>query len=355
MRNTSPSQGRLICTKPFEWLELTPRSRGEAFLCCPGWLKTSIGDPHTTKPRDLWHSDKAKAIRHSVLDESFKFCSKEFCKHLTEVSGPVKYATESEVAHYQALVDSTSTSPDTLNLAHDYSCNLSCPSCRQDYVHSNKAEREKNYRIVEQYLEAFGDQLNTIYITGSGDPFGGRHFWDLLSGDIFKKYTKPRFRIHTNAQLFTRNRWEQIPHIHHRIGYTEVSIDAASEASYIVNRRGGDWAILKENMEFIAELQQAGYFERLVISFVVQDNNWHEMKSFIELSYKWNADTCNFLTLDNWGTFSEEEYRSKAIHKSSHPDHDRFVDFLSDEIFLCDKVSLGGLSDLLPKPAVWKS
>jgi hypothetical protein len=43
--------GSLVCTRPFEWLEVHPG--GEAFLCCPSWLKTSVGNVLTEPLAEL--------------------------------------------------------------------------------------------------------------------------------------------------------------------------------------------------------------------------------------------------------------------------------------------------------------
>src|SRR5215216_7540051 len=94
----------LICSKPFEWFEATERGSNSnpVFLCCSGWLPISVGDLRRKSALDIWNSDAAKEIRKSVLDGSFKYCRKEFCGHLSDVSGPVQYVDDEELEAYEA-------------------------------------------------------------------------------------------------------------------------------------------------------------------------------------------------------------------------------------------------------------
>jgi hypothetical protein len=195
---------RLICTKPFEWLEILNDKNRSAYLCCSAWLNVSAGatqnlDGSSNKKiiETVWKGRLAKAIRRSVLDGSFSYCNKTLCPHLTSINGPVKHVSESEWQGYVDLLKGdVDFHPKTLNCAYDRSCNLACPTCRTEIIMSDGSRRSADMQYITSLIEQFDGKIEEIYITGSGDPFGSRHYWDLLTGDTLKKYQNIRLRIH---------------------------------------------------------------------------------------------------------------------------------------------------------------
>ena len=115
-----------------------------------------------------------------------------------------------------------------------------------------------------------------------------------------------------------------------------------------VNRRGGSFERLLENLEFISTLRKRGPLKHVKISMVVQKNNFMEMPDFIHLGKLYNFDNVYFSKLGNWETFSEEEYIDRAIHLPDHPSHPKLIDMLKNKIFCEPLVDLGNLSGLIP-------
>src|SRR5438128_2736951 len=72
---TDRSPKATFCSVPFTHLNTNPA--GEVRVCC--YVETPIGNFHKAKLEDIWHSKRAKQIRESIYDQSFKFCDKEFC------------------------------------------------------------------------------------------------------------------------------------------------------------------------------------------------------------------------------------------------------------------------------------
>lgn len=324
-------------------------------MCCEGWLNVPVG--HTCNEdgsaapdieTNVWQGQVAKAIRKSVLDGSFRFCNRALCPHINQISGPVKYVSNIAWQELFELYKSDkSFRPKTINLAYDRSCNLACPSCRHDIVMSDSATRAINVQYAESLIAQFNGDIEELYITGSGDPFASRHYWDLLTGPLLKKYEQIKLRIHTNAQLFTARRWEKISHLGQRISTLEVSIDGASKETYELNRHPGKWEPLMENMEMIAQLRQAKKIPFLKLAFVVQKNNWREMEQFVEMGRRWNVDSIFFMPLNNWGTFSAEEYQARAVHLSNNIEHDQFVAYLRSGQFQGNDIDIGAFAYLM--------
>ena len=66
-----------FCPAPFESFELC--SSGDVHTCCPAWLPVPIGNFHRQTPEEIWNSPAAQAIRGSILDGSFRHCSRLHC------------------------------------------------------------------------------------------------------------------------------------------------------------------------------------------------------------------------------------------------------------------------------------
>ena len=68
------------------------------------------------------------------------------------------------------------------------------------------------------------------------------------------------------------------------------------------------------------------------------------MAEFVNLGKRYDFDCVYFSQLANYGTFSEKEFATRAIHCRQHPRHSEFVNLLKSEIFLDPIVDLGNLS-----------
>lgn len=338
---------RQICTKPFEWMEIFNQpASGELYLCCPWWLPKSLGNASEVDARELWQSDLASEIRQSVIDGSYKYCSKEFCPYVASPNAPespIKMVDEEEYAGYQLAVSQPELylpAPKTMNCAYDRSCNLQCPSCRNEIIQASKPDRDEYEVMIRKILDSFAEDLGTLYVTGSGDPFASRHLWQLLSSDISKKYPSLNFRLHTNAIKFTESRWQKMVHLHGRIEMIEISIDGGRKESYEINRYPAQWEELLERMAFVAGIRAQYPDMNLKLNYVVQANNWRDMKVLIALGNDWGVDVIKFSKIVNWGTYSPTEYRDVCIHEPVHAEYEAFRDYLDDPIFDSPKIMM---------------
>jgi hypothetical protein len=328
-----------ICTKPFEWLELNnhPRS-GEAYLCCPWWLPRSIGNVFDADAKALWHSAEASAIRASVIDGSFRHCT-DVCpyKHSPDApESPIKTVDDAELARYQqAVADPVGQlpAPEIINCAYDRSCNLACPSCRSEILQASREERTEYDALIHGVLESFADKATTLYVTGGGDPFASRHYWELLQRDLPERYPALRLRLHTNGILLNPVRWKKMAHWHGKINLIEVSIDGGDATSYELNRPPARWEQLQEAMAFIASVRQDYPALCLKINCVVQANNWRSLRALLQQSEQWGADIVKLSKIVNWGTYTDEAFRKVAVHLRSHPDNAAFMASLQDPVF----------------------
>ena len=311
------------CNAPFDSLHAYEKY----YLCCPGWLPQEIGDL-SENPLHVWNSPIAESIRNSIRNNKFNYC--KGCPILDQLQ-PGR-----ERQDYRK-------GPLYINLSHDRTCNLACPSCRVSHIFESDSNVEKLIRFQDNLLETFKHTVKGLTITGSGDAFGSRVHLHLLSS--MKKEDYPNIEeliLCSNGLLIERN-WEKISGVHHRIKEMSVSIDAGTPKTYKINR-GAKWLTLLRNLEFLKSKKQEHGFE-IVFRYVVQSNNWREMKELVALGEKMDVDRIIFQKMVNL-TFTLEDYEHRSIHKKSHPDHHLFVKELN-ELSKLDRVKLFHFADIM--------
>ena len=335
----------LFCAKPFEHFEIQPT--GLAYLCCPGWLEKPIGHAAEGALR-LWNGTRAQLVRESILDGSFRYCTG--CPFLAKEQGPVRRKADVTDPEHLEIIRSgrkTVARIKLLNLAYDRTCNLSCPSCRQNVIvaYGSQARRLRQYQeslVTPELLRS----LDVLYVTGSGDPFASSVFRDLLRSIDAADYPDLRIFLHTNGQLFTEANWQAMARAQPLVHTVSVSIDAATPESYVINRRGGEWEPLLERLEFLRTLRSEGAIRELIFNFVVQANNFREMPEFVRLARRYAADQALFTALKDWGTFSLEELARRSVHLPAHPEYPEFSRMLANDAVLRDPRAV--LTDFSP-------
>jgi MoaA/NifB/PqqE/SkfB family radical SAM enzyme len=278
-------------------------------------------------------------IKESILDGTYKYCDKNQCPHLNNL-------LNTGVANFPILKKSTyqakkiinnynvnNKTPTSINLNMDRSCNFKCPSCRKEIINNNNNEEE--YNIIKTQLEDiekhFSKNLERIGITGTGDPFFSKPFREFLINFDPKKYPKlENIHLHTNASLWTEKMWNSMPNIHKYVKSCEISIDAATKETYEnVVRLNGNWENLLERLEYIKTIKT---IKKIRTSFVVQQSNYKEINKFADLIYKilGNKSYIFYIKINNWGTFTHEEYKNAQIWDKNHPEHNIFLEEINN-------------------------
>jgi hypothetical protein len=326
---------KLFCSQPFTRYEiLGGGQRGEAFFCCQSWVTKSLGNMSDKPVAKVWNSKDAQDFRRSILDGSFKYC-RDICPYLQQRDGPVQRVEDVTDPRMREVIDKQMTvlpfGPTDIICCFDQSCNLSCPTCRQRVI-METADADAILDIQKRLeSEALGD-AKLLYITGSGDPFGSPFFrrW-LQTMDLSAAPALERIHLHTNGLLWTPRIWASIPaEVRKLVRGATISVDAASAQTYAVNRRGGEFETLLKRLAFISELRRSGPLEYLEIHMTVQANNFREMPDFVELGRTYGCDRAAFHQLLDWGSFTPKEYAARAVQLPEHPEHEAFLEMLTD-------------------------
>jgi organic radical activating enzyme len=343
---------KLFCANPFKWFEVSRNTEeGQVFMCCPSWLDTPIGNLLQESVDEVWNGPTAQKIRRSILDGSFRYCNAERCPYLQAVNGPVQRVADVTDPELLDVIRRQLTvlphGPRQINCSYDRSCNLSCPTCRTKIIVESKS-RDRVFQIQEKIQRDALPDAHFLYITGSGDPFGSPFFRRWLQ--TMRREDLPQvdiIHLHSNGLLWTPEMWETIdPGVRELIREADISIDAATAETYAVNRRGGTFEVLLENLEFISSLRANGPLRSFCINMVVQENNFLEMPAFIELARRFRVDYAYFAQLVNWRTFTEAEFDRRAIHRPQHPRHGELLEVLRDPVFADPIAVMGNLTEL---------
>jgi uncharacterized protein YbaR (Trm112 family) len=341
-----------FCPMPFT--HLATGYKGDAFACCcPAWVPFAVGNLLDAPSADaVWNSDAAAEIRRSVHDGDFSYCSRTLCSYIAAQKLPLKEEiTDPLLRRY---IDERSVVlqevPKMVQLNHDPTCNLACPSCRTEIV-AAKAEEQDAYaesarRVILPLLRKVNGQS---YISGGGEAFASKHYRSILAALNRAEYPDLYLYLITNGQLTTAERWRQFPDLPEMIDILSVSIDAARAETYERLRVPGKWPILMKNLDLIAEMRRSGSIRRFEVNFVVQEENYREIPEFVALGTRLGVDSIWFQRLTNYGAYAQGAFAKADVTSPAHPKHQELLDILRSPVMNHPTLVMDMLMPLLPE------
>lgn len=326
-----------FCANPWSYVEIF--SGGEVFVCCSLWTGFKhIGNVYTDTPEQIWNGHQAVALREGILDGSFRECDHDKCPLIFGNSLPTYDSVRREWygdVMGEAIDNKLTISPRgplVVKLMTDASCNLTCPSCRDHLILANRNEQRKMLNAFEKSILPLLEGAKILVLAGDGDPFGSHYYRDILirTADILPNL---KIGLHANAVLLDEKAWSHC-RLDNRTEMIQVSIDAATEETYSVVRRRGDFRRLLRNLEFVAAKKRPFPVTRFELVFVVQTQNFREMKEFVLLGKGLGVNSIEFMLIDHWQRgMSDAEYQRQKIWGYDHPLHSEFLEALRDPIF----------------------
>jgi pyruvate-formate lyase-activating enzyme len=341
-----------FCPLPFT--HLSTSFQGDAFACsCSAWVPYPIGNVVEARSADaVWNSEAAAEIRRSIHDGDFKYCSRTLCSYIAaralprkaEITDPLllRYIDERTVI--------VAESPGMVQMNHDQSCNLACPSCRTGIVTAGPDEQRIYVDAADRVLLPLLRKMTGMaYISGGGEAFSSSHYRKILS--VLNRQDFPGLFIFliTNGQLLNEKRWAEFPELPEMIGNLSVSIDAARAETYERLRRPGKWNVLMENLELMAKMRAAGEIRRFQINFVVQADNFRELPDFIALGNRLGVDNFWLQRLTNYGSFAEPVFAKADVTSPQHPDHAELLTILRQPFMKDPRIDMQMLMPILPE------
>lgn len=333
-----------FCPHPFENFEIY--KDGSVFSCNCTQVPFPIGNALTQSKEEIWQSPVARAVRESILDGSFRFCSPMTCWQRFNL--PKRSEQPERFAELQRMGVDGLVPPKHLNLSYDLSCNLSCPSCRNGTIMATQTEREKLEQVRDQIVLPLlkNKVAESVYITGSGDAFGSPHFRGILKEICDPQYGHVEITLGTNGQLITPRLWEEFKPLHSRFRDITISIDGATPETYERLRRGSTWEKLLRTMGVLSQARRAGAIRRIMVNMVVQQQNFLEMRPLVALCQDWAVDGIRFYRIRQWGNVLAGSFMASDVANPLHPQHPEFLAELADPVFaqpIIDHYDLYGL------------
>jgi hypothetical protein len=325
-----------FCPVPFARADI--HQSGEVAMCCTHWLPTTIGNVFEDEPDAILNSAKAKEIRRSVVDGTFKYCSHTDCPYLVNDELPRKQDYEGkdfddEYYHIEAKTLADAFAMRTFavdNISYlifclDRSCNLTCPSCRVDLIMVKGEERDRLYDATERAVLPMLKNAKRLMVNPSGEVFVSRPSRRLLECLGEPGYEHLVVDIITNGTVCDKAEWQKFSFLYGSLGIIRVSVDGASKEVFEKLRRGAKYESFVENMNNLAAMHQAGHFKHFFMSFTYQRDNFFEMEDFVRFARSFGSGTVIFERLQNIGTFTGQEYHDRAVHLVDHPNHTDFL------------------------------
>ena len=313
----------MYCAAPFTHMHLN--ISGEVNLCYgSNWTSRPVGNILRSDLWDLWNSLEAMEFRETIRDGSYRHCTD--CR-MPELHETGSLPRDPVLGIVKNLV-----------LAYDRTCNLTCPCCRIGI----EVPGDTTMAIHRSLLASkIWPHIQVLTTSGCGEPLASSLFWGLCS-HLETIHLRPDFglQLMTNGLLATSRNVERILRAVGRIVRVDVSVDAACEETYLVNRRGGDWHELMDNLAY---LDSTGIPLRM--NFIVQADNFREMPEFVELASRFDAYYIRFDAINNWGSYTKGEYLERAVHFPQHPQHEELRSVLRHPALADERVHLAQLSD----------
>ena len=286
-----------ICNFPSK--VCTVSVEGHCFLCqCDGWLPISVGQiTDFKKLEDVWQNETAKIIQKDLLEKKFTYCSVDSCN----------------IKKHDVILNKH-----FLGLNFDESCNLACPTCRKSKINITSGKRfDKKMQIAEHISNLISnfEQPLEIKLSGNGDPFASLIYRNILMNTTPK--SNHDYHILTNGLLLKKLLLKT--KVYSQIKIIDISIDAGDKETYERVRKGGEWDLLIENLDFLHTLDKPWIIN---LNMVVHKNNMNSISNFVNLVKKYNW-MGRLSRIENWGTFNNEQWAEQNVFANTHPNYNQ--------------------------------
>lgn len=307
-----------MCPDPFNGISIS--SNGDIGMCsCAMWHPTVIGNILDNTLEEMLNSELAQDIRQSVRNGTYEYCDETKCGII--INNKLLHKSEISGDYLRQYTDSTAIDfPKYFYIAGDKICNLSCPSCRNQVISLDNYSKNKNKNVMEllnqQVFQGTSSDVVSIYVSSEGEMLASPLTLKFLEEFPLNRYPRAEFWFQSNG-LFFKYRWDRIKHLANNIFKLSITADSQEKTTYEKLRRGGKFEDLIENLDFITELRKIYNFQ-FSIRMVVQAENMNEIEDFYDFSMNYNCTEVEYMRIQNWGTYSAEEFNSIDVLNPTH-------------------------------------
>ena len=315
------------CSIPWQNIQIT--QDGSIYNCdCMGKVKANIGnilDIETSN--DFLKILNNNFFKDSILDGSYRYCRALVCSYL---ENNMLKINESVFVNSKLELEQHATRPLNIYLNIDDSCNLKCPSCRNEVViHKNNKEYMTAKSILDKLSYVILPALDyhaEITLSSGGELFASPAFMEWIFDFNVTLYPNIKFTFMTNGTLLHKNK-EFLQKIEKNISAFYVSIDAASEETYKKTRINGKWEDLLKGLELIKEFSKNNdeIKRKSFFHYCISNLNFHELNDFVEFAKDFGNEKVSFQRIERWGQ-NDVQWKEMNVFDPLHPQYPRLLE-----------------------------
>lgn len=309
-----------ICLSPFVSADIG--ITGHVRICgCADWMPTVIGNINQHSLVNLINNEKAKLIKQSIIDGTYRYCNGDTCGIIN--SGQLNNVNDFSGTMADTISSATTNEiPREITLAIDKVCNLSCPSCRTHIINPSEEDEvlmhEMSQTLSRNLFSIPTDKEIFLTLSTTGEVFASPLSLAFLNNINVSEFPGLKLNIQTNG-LLCNKRWHRLGDLQTRVAKVTVTIDASTKEVYEKLRRGGRWEDLLDNLEFLKELKKQNGM-RLHTRMIVQRDNYQQMLDFHALSLEYDADQIEYSKIHTWDHLTAEQVRPMDVFDRRNPD-----------------------------------
>ncbi|MEY8411162.1 radical SAM/SPASM domain-containing protein [Lachnospiraceae bacterium 62-26] len=323
--------GRKICERALNRVQIIDY-KGTVRLC--GWIyNDTIGSLADQNIREIYHSERAEAIREKLFAGDYSSCNIDACP----------FIAMNDIDNHMTEINEVPEYPEELQLAFENVCNYSCTSC---YIHDlmlkNKQEDlEKGYDIIEEKLKKILPYIKRIGANGLGELFCSKRILKLLSEwRPLAPVDEISVGLETNGSLFDEEHWNQIANLgqYHLTVY--ITIMSFDEPTYqYLSGTKLPLSQIENNLRFVKKLREQGVINHLQLATVVQERNFRTLPDFIKRCIEeFGADSVRLRPYEPWGSQEPEIEWFTDIRNPQHPYYEEYRKVMKSDILKHPKV-----------------
>ena len=191
-------------------------------------------------------------------------------------------------------------------------CNLGCIHCTHPKFKLSSSYNKRminpeiNKKMVDEVSKHGKGITKYIRYTSNGEPLVHPKSYEILQYAVDNSGTK--VTLTTNGTLLKEKKMKKL--LSTGLHMIDISIDAYSNEIYKKVRVGGDLDVTKKNVLRLLELNdEVGHKTKIIVSFVEQKENSHEIEQFKEFWQKQSVDEVLIRKLHtNSGSVIKENY-----------------------------------------------
>ena len=315
-----------ICNRGLNFVQVL--ANGEVRLCA--WNYDNVrGNLLEQDFYEIYHGEKAKKIRDSLIEGTYQQCPIDRCPFLANGT----------IEKERIEIDKVPDYPDELYLAYDRTCNYKCISCTN--CNPIPEQYRNNVEIIEKKLEQVLRKIRKIGANGEGELFASPSILKVLHNwEPEAPVDEISVSLETNGSLFTPENWEKISNLGQYNLKVNITIMSFDEGTYqFLSGTKLPIGNLEKNLLFVKNLREKGIINELELATVMQEYNFREMPILVRRCIEeFGADVVRVRPYQQWGAQDASMEWFFDMRNPKHPYYSEYKRIMQDPIMQHPKV-----------------